>query len=179
MGQALSQLFNMFTNTKRGRILMLGLDGAGKTTVLYRMKLGEVVTTIPTIGFNVETVCHRNVEFTIWDVGGQDKVRQLWRHYFQGCQGLVFLIDSNDTDRLTLAASELKYLLSQDELLGASLLVLANKQDLPRAMSLRQIEDKLELHRIANHRPWMVQPCCAVTGEGMFEGFDWLAQNIK
>jgi ADP-ribosylation factor protein 1 len=62
------------------RILMVGLDAAGKTTILYKFKLGEVVTTIPTIGFNVETVDYKNISFTVWDVGGQDKIRPLVQH---------------------------------------------------------------------------------------------------
>merc|ERR1712099_228399 len=82
------------------RILMVGLDAAGKTTVLYRLKLNEVVTTIPTIGFNVETVEYKNLRFTVWDVGGQDKIRPLWRHYYQGTNGLIYVVDSNDRDRV-------------------------------------------------------------------------------
>jgi ADP-ribosylation factor protein 1 len=85
---------------KEMRILMVGLDAAGKTTILYKLKLGEVVTTIPTIGFNVETVEYKNISFTVWDVGGQDKIRPLWRHYYQNTQGLIFVVDSNDRDRI-------------------------------------------------------------------------------
>ena len=80
-------------------MLMVGLDAAGKTTILYKMKLGEIVTTIPTIGFNVETVEYKNIKFTMWDVGGQDKLRPLWRHYFQNTNGVIFVVDSNDRDR--------------------------------------------------------------------------------
>merc|ERR1719508_34174 len=79
---------------------MVGLDAAGKTTILYKLKLGEIVTTIPTIGFNVETVEYKNISFTVWDVGGQDKIRPLWRHYFQNTQGLIFVVDSNDRERI-------------------------------------------------------------------------------
>merc|ERR1719361_2692355 len=82
------------------RILMVGLDAAGKTTVLYKLKLGEVVTTIPTIGFNVETVEYKNVSFTVWDVGGQSKIRPLWKHYYNNTQGIIYVVDSNDRDRL-------------------------------------------------------------------------------
>ena len=78
----------------------VGLDAAGKTTILYKLKLGEIVTTIPTIGFNVETVEYKNISFTVWDVGGQDKIRPLWRHYFQNTQGLIFVVDSNDRERI-------------------------------------------------------------------------------
>ena len=134
------------------RILMVGLDAAGKTTILYKLKLGEIVTTIPTIGtlanpfvfkhwdcaewtvgigFNVETVDYKNIQFTVWDVGGQDKIRPLWRHYFQNTQGIIFVVDSNDRDRIVEAREELQRMLNEDELRNALLLVFANKQDLP------------------------------------------------
>ena len=112
---------------------VLGLDAAGKTTILYKLKLGEIVTTIPTIGFNVETVEYKNISFTVWDVGGQDKIRPLWRHYYQNTQGLIFVVDSNDRDRVDNARDELHRMLNEDELRESILLVFANKQDLPRA----------------------------------------------
>ena len=83
MGLSFSKVFGKLFGKKDVRILMVGLDAAGKTTILYKLKLGEVVTTIPTIGFNVETVEYKNISFTVWDVGGQDKIRPLWRHYYQ------------------------------------------------------------------------------------------------
>lgn len=86
----------------------VGLDAAGKTTILYKLKLGEIVTTIPTIGFNVETVEYKNICFTVWDVGGQDRIRPLWRHYFQNTQGLIFVVDSNDRERIAEAEKELQ-----------------------------------------------------------------------
>ena len=98
---------------------MVGLDAAGKTTILYKLKLGEVVTTIPTIGFNVETVEYRNISFTVWDVGGQDKIRTLWRHYYQNTEGLIFVVDSNDRDRISDAKQELHKMLAEDELRDA------------------------------------------------------------
>merc|ERR1712007_265299 len=121
------------------RILMVGLDAAGKTTILYKLKLGEVVTTIPTIGFNVEAVVYRNINFTVWDIGGQDKIRKLWRHYYQGTQGVIFVIDSSDRDRIDDAREELDMMLREDEMRDAVLLVLANKQDLPGAMSSAEV----------------------------------------
>merc|ERR1711973_673870 len=99
MGLFQSVLKGLF-GKKEMRILMVGLDAAGKTTILYKLKLGEIVTTIPTIGFNVETVEYKNISFTVWDVGGQDKIRPLWRHYYQNTQGLIFVVDSNDRERI-------------------------------------------------------------------------------
>ena len=103
MGLTFSKVFGKLFGKKDVRILMVGLDAAGKTTILYKLKLGEIVTTIPTIGFNVEQIASRNFTITAWDVGGRDKVRPLWRHYFQGTTALVFVIDSNDRDRLDAA----------------------------------------------------------------------------
>merc|ERR1712193_121136 len=113
MGLSVSSLFNRLFGKKQMRILMVGLDAAGKTTILYKLKLGEIVTTIPTIGFNVETVEYKNICFTVWDVGGQDKIRPLWRHYFQNTQGLIFVVDSNDRERITEAQEELQRMLNE------------------------------------------------------------------
>jgi ADP-ribosylation factor protein 1/Arf/Sar family protein len=169
---------SLLMKQKEMRILMVGLDAAGKTTILYKLKLGEVVTTIPTIGFNVETVEYRNIQFTVWDVGGQDKIRPLWRHYFQNTQGIIFVVDSNDRDRVPEAREELQRMLNEDELRDALLLVFANKQDLPNAMSVAEITDKLGLHSL-RQRTWFIQSTCATSGDGLFEGLDWLATEIK
>nr|XP_036585627.1 ADP-ribosylation factor [Colletotrichum truncatum]KAF6795678.1 ADP-ribosylation factor [Colletotrichum truncatum] len=154
MGLAFSKIFDKLWGKKEMRILMVGLDAAGKTTILYKLKLGEIVTTIPTIGFNVETVEYKNIQFTVWDVGGQDKIRPLWRHYFQNTQGIIFVVDSNDRDRIVEAREELQRMLNEDELRDAILLVFANKQDLPNAMNAAEITDKLGLHSL-RQRAWV------------------------
>jgi len=178
MGASFGNLFKAFFGKKEMRILMVGLDAAGKTTILYKLKLGEIVTTIPTIGFNVETVEYKNISFTVWDVGGQDKIRPLWRHYFQNTQGLIFVVDSNDRERIGEAREELARMLAEDELRDAILLVFANKQDLPNAMTAAEITDKLNLHSLRN-RNWYIQATCATNGEGLYEGLDWLSQSLK
>lgn len=156
---------------------MVGLDAAGKTTILYKLKLGEIVTTIPTIGFNVETVEYKNISFTVWDVGGQDKIRPLWRHYFTNTQGLIFVVDSNDRERIAEANDELQKMLQEEELSDAILLVFANKQDLPNAYSISEITDKLGLHSVKS-RKWYVQGTCATQGTGLYEGLDWLSNEL-
>jgi len=167
----------LFSTKREKRILMVGLDAAGKTTVLYKLKLGEIVTTIPTIGFNVETVQYKKINFTVWDVGGQDKIRPLWRHYYSNTNGLIFVVDSNDRDRIHEAAEELQKMLREDELKDAVLLVFANKQDLPGAMSVSEMTDKLGLHSVGA-RKWYIQSTCATSGDGLYEGLDWLAGNL-
>ncbi|KAI8822187.1 ADP-ribosylation factor [Fimicolochytrium jonesii] len=178
MGLSISKLFQGLWAHKEMRILMVGLDAAGKTTILYKLKLGEIVTTIPTIGFNVETVEYKNISFTVWDVGGQDKIRPLWRHYFQNTQGIIFVIDSNDRDRIGEARDELQRMLNEDELRDAVLLVFANKQDLPQAMNPSEITDKLGLHAL-RQRQWFIQAACATTGDGLYEGLEWLSSSLK
>ncbi|CAF0752384.1 unnamed protein product [Rotaria sordida] len=178
MGLTISSLFQQLFGKKQMRILMVGLDAAGKTTILYKLKLGEIVTTIPTIGFNVETVEYKNISFTVWDVGGQDKIRPLWRHYFQNTQGLIFVVDSNDRERIGEAREELQRMLSEDELRDATLLIFANKQDLPNAMNAAEITDKLGLHSLRN-RNWYIQAACATSGDGLYEGLDWLSNQLK
>ena len=169
-------LRTLMGSSREMRILMVGLDAAGKTTILYKLKLGEVVTTIPTIGFNVETVEYRNISFTVWDVGGQDKIRTLWRHYYQNTEGLIFVVDSNDRDRISDAKQELHKMLAEDELRDAVVLVFANKQDLPKALTAAEITDSLGLSSM--HRKWYIQPACATTGDGLYEGLDWLSNTL-
>lgn len=171
MGKLFSKLFG----NKEMRILMLGLDAAGKTTILYRLKLGFSVTTIPTVGFNVETVTYKNVRFNVWDVGGQEKIRPLWRHYYTGSQGLIFVVDSADRERIVEAKQELHRIASDREMQDAVVLIFANKQDLPNAMKPNEIQDQLMLTRLG--RLWYVQPSIATTGEGLFEGLSWLNAN--
>jgi len=178
MGLSVSKLFSRLFSPREMRILMVGLDAAGKTTILYKLKLGEIVTTIPTIGFNVESVEYKNINFTVWDVGGQDKIRPLWRHYFQNTQGIIFVVDSNDRERVTEAREELQRMLNESELQDALLLVFANKQDLPNAMNAAEITDKLGLHGL-RQRTWYIQAACATSGDGLYEGLDWLSANIK
>jgi len=143
MGLVFTKLWQRIIDNKEMRILMVGLDAAGKTTILYKLKLGQVVTTIPTIGFNVETVEYKNISFNVWDVGGQDKIRRLWRHYYQQTQALIFVVDSNDRDRAEDAREELNKMLNEDEMRDAVLLVFANKQDLPNAMPAAEVTEKL------------------------------------
>merc|ERR1712014_415474 len=178
MGVSFSKVLGKLFGKKDVRILMVGLDAAGKTTILYKLKLGEIVTTIPTIGFNVETVEYKNISFTVWDVGGQDKIRPLWRHYYQGTQGLIFVVDSNDRDRAEDAKDELNKMLNEDEMRDAVLLVFANKQDLPNAMQAAEVTEKLGLHNMRN-RQWFIQSACATTGDGLYEGLDWLSRTLS
>ena len=176
--EAFAKIYDrVFGFSRPTRILLLGLDAAGKTSVLYKLKLDELVTTIPTIGFNVEELNYKNLSMTMWDVGGQDKIRRLWSHYYENSDAIVYVVDSNDRDRLSEARDELHKMLDEDQLRNASLLVLCNKQDLPSAMSPSAVSEGLGLRAL--RRDWYLQACSAVSGDGIFEGLDWLSQSLK
>ncbi|XP_076810408.1 ADP-ribosylation factor 1-like [Clavelina lepadiformis] len=182
MGLFLSKLASVWESFQDNpvRVCMLGLDAAGKTTVLYKVKLNETVTTIPTIGFNVETVSPcKGLTLTIWDVGGQTKIRQLWHHYYQNCNGLIYVIDSADGARFDEAREELFGILNDDQMCRVPILVMANKQDLPGAASVSKIAEVLMLNTLKNGNQWHVQPCCATTGEGIVEGFTAFSRILK
>ena len=130
----------------------------------------------PTIGFNVEQVEYQNISFTVWDVGGQDKLRMLWRHYYENVDALIFVVDSADTMRMGTARSELQRLVSAEELSSAIVLVFANKQDLNGALSAQDMANQLDLRSLKN--TWYIQPCVATDASGIYEGLDWLSTAL-
>ncbi|EDO28807.1 predicted protein [Nematostella vectensis] len=160
------------------RAVALGLDGAGKTSILFKLKQDEFVSPITTIGFNVETVEHRSLKFTIWDVGGLQKLRPLWRHYYLNTQAVIFVIDSSNTERLSEAHDELAKLMAEKRLRDALLLILANKQDVSSAVSVDILAERLALHKLCCGRSWTIMACDAHTGRGLNEGLDWLARQL-
>ncbi|KAJ4992993.1 ADP-ribosylation factor 1 [Stagonosporopsis vannaccii] len=173
MGGYISKFSSLIWAKKETRILILGLDNAGKTTLLYRLKIGEVVTTIPTIGFNVESVTYKNLNFNVWDLGGQTSIRPYWRCYYANTAAVIFVIDSTDIDRLSTASEELSAMLNEEELRDAALLVFANKQDQPGAKGAGEISEALRLGELKD-RNWSIVACSAVDGRGVDEGMDWL-----
>ena len=164
---------------KEMRVLILGLDNAGKTTILKKFN-GEPIDTIsPTLGFSIKTLEHRGFRLNVWDVGGQSTIRSYWRNYFEETDGLIWVVDCADRERLAICRDELHKLLQQEKLAGASVLVFANKQDLAGALSSEQIAEVLELGSdIFKRRHWEIRPCSAVTGQGLLDGMDWLIDDI-
>lgn len=178
MGNLVQRAFERLTTGADVRILMVGLDNAGKTTILYKLRLDETIGTVPTIGFNVESVKYKNISFTVWDMGGQDKIRNLWRVYLKGSKGIIFVVDSTDKMRITEARHELTKLLEEEDLKDAHVLVFANKQDVAGALSASDIKQGLGLTEITTHQ-WFIQTCVATKGDGLFQGLDWLANQIN
>ncbi|EFA85271.1 hypothetical protein PPL_02271 [Heterostelium album PN500] len=178
MGGMFTKIYQLFDPRLDYKIIMIGLDGSGKTTMLYKLKLGEVVNTIPTVGFNVESVQYRNINFTVWDIGGQNSIRKLWTHYYSEVAAVIFVVDSTDVERLEEASEEIKKILAQSQLNGAVLLFLCNKQDLPQSLSMAEISDRLKLQTIRD-RQWYLQPTVAIDGSGLFEGLDWMSNALR
>ncbi|XP_029426370.1 ADP-ribosylation factor-like protein 14 [Nannospalax galili] len=166
----------------KANILLLGLDSAGKSTLLYRLKLAETLSTIPTIGFNVEMIQLENssLALTVWDVGGQEKMRTVWGCYCENADGLVYVVDCADRQqRLEDSRKEFKRILKNEHIQNVPVVVLANKQDLPGALSAEDITRMFKLKDICSDRNWYVQPCCATTGDGLAEGFRKLTAFVK
>ena len=178
MGPSLSTFFRLFFSKRDVRIVMIGLDAAGKTTVLNMLKRGETLPTIPTIGFHVDTIEYKNLKLTMWDVGGQHRLRDLWHHYYQNCDAVIFVVDAADRTRFADAQAALLRALEHADLQNASLLVFANKQDMPTAAPTAEVFEQMKLRHLPGSRKVFVQGCTATTGHGVWEGLDWLAANL-
>ncbi|XP_010522837.1 PREDICTED: ADP-ribosylation factor 1-like [Tarenaya hassleriana] len=183
MGMKMGKLFRGLFPRKEEerRIVMIGLDGTGKSVILHKLKTGETLDTdIPTIGFNVESVKYKNKSFSLWEIGGQQryKIRPLWKHHLQNTQGLVLVVDSTDRDRIEEARDFLYMVLEEGDVTDdVSVLVYANKHVNPNAMSSSEITHKLNLSSL-RQRNWHVQTSCALSGEGLHEGLEWLSNNV-
>jgi len=191
MGNFVSNLLAVFNRTTSKKVLMVGLDNAGKTTILYKFKekglASETSTTIPTVGFNVENIKIGNVTITMWDIGGQKKIRTLWAFYAEGLAGLVYVIDIEDSTRWENAVDELKKILNKDiESSGKRypVLVLANKIDIieriTKEEAQRDLVKALEPNKLFAGRPWRIALCSAKMGglSDIAEPFMWLAKHL-
>lgn len=178
MGGIFSRIFGGLFGSKELRVLILGLDGAGKTTILYRLQVGEVVTTIPTIGFNVESVTYKNLHFQVWDLGGQTSIRPYWRCYYANTDAIIYVVDSQDKERIGISKQELLAMLEEDELKDSILCVFANKQDMEGAMTAAEVSNALGLSALKT-RTWSIFKTSATKGEGLEEAMDWLVEAIK
>ena len=156
----------------------MGLDAAGKTTILYQMKTGEKVNTMPTIGFNVEDLKFGKMHMTAWDIGHRDSLRPLLRHYYPNTNALIFVIDSNDVERMEEAIDYMKPHFMEDELRDCPVLIMANKQDLDTSLSTIEIIETNKLGEVLRGRTWRVSGCSGTTGEGLVEAFEWLSEKI-
>ncbi|KFQ76671.1 ADP-ribosylation factor-like 11, partial [Phoenicopterus ruber ruber] len=175
----MGKLISKGQRKRDARVVMLGLDFAGKSTLLYKLKSGRAVETCPTVGFNVEslkTPCR--VSFTLWDVGGQGSLRASWPDYLEDTNILVFVLDSTDTARLPEAAAALEEALSHPRMAGVPVLLLANKQEVPGALTPDELGERLRRGRLAGRR-WVLRGCSAHTGQGLQEALAVLGELLR
>ncbi|KAJ5637576.1 ARF/SAR [Penicillium lividum] len=182
MGMTISRLLDNIgpenmRNERETRIIIVGLEGAGKTTILQQLKSDGITTDFPIPGFGVKKIEHKNITLTAWNMDVRNEIRSLGRNYFHNTEGIIFVVDSSDP-RIYQARAELEFLLQQDELKKALLLVVANKQDLADAMSSTEIYETLDLQNVRQNN-WYIQSASATSGDGLPEGLEWLTINIK
>jgi len=163
---------------KEMRILLLGLDNAGKTTILKALASEDVSHITPTQGFNIKSVQSQGILLNVWDIGGQKAIRPYWRNYFENTDVLIYVIDSADRARLEEAGLQLAELLEEEKLQNTPILVYANKQDPMNAQRSDKLIEQMKLDLIKD-RDWQIQPCSALSGEGLSKGMEWIRKNIK
>ena len=177
MGFIFSKILDFFSRSRNNfKIIILGMQNAGKTTILYRLSIGQLVKTTPTIGSNVEEISYNNVKLQAWDLGGQESTRSVWNVYFVNTDAIIYVIDTHD-ETYDDSKTQFYKLLSNDALKNAIILIYANKQDLPGAKSVAEIIQIYELDTIKDHI-WHIQPCSAQTGEGLITGMKWLSDQL-
>ena len=172
MGCALKALNNGSEEEKtqiEKRFLILGLDGAGKTSILNRLTKKDFTEPEPTVGLNVEQIVHRNYAVTFWDLGGAATL--LWKHYYHSTDAVIFVVDSTDRDRIDTAREELINAISDTDLTECPLLVYGNKQDKEGAMSIDDLTMTLEFDKLRSKNKFL-EPCSAAKNEGIFEGLE-------
>ncbi|KAA8490606.1 ADP-ribosylation factor 2 [Porphyridium purpureum] len=159
-------------------VLFLGLDGSGSTTVMYQLVLGRKVDTIPTLGFNKEVITYNGIELEMFDLGGVEKVRPVWRQYAPEADAIVFVVDGHDEPRVTQAKGELEKFLAELKDKSIPLLLFVNKNDLPGYLGVEAVEEKLNIKAFA-FSAYKAVGCCGKTGDEIKAGMDWLTDQLK
>ena len=164
-------------------ILIVGLDNSGKTSIIEKMKLqsgksGAAPSEVtPTVGFSVDEFSKGSLSFTVFDMSGAGRYRNLWEQHYREAKAIIFVVDSADKLRLCVAKDELDAMLASGDLRGKPFLIFANKMDIPSALSPVDIAQGLALDEIHEH-PWQIVPSNALDGTGLQEGVDWLTNFL-
>lgn len=183
MGTVFSSVWSMFNRNQPYKLLILGLNNAGKTSILYHLQLGHNITTQPTLGGNTEQLVipsgsGSTINFSCWDLGGQEQLRSYWRLYYENTDAVIFVIDAAERSRFPQAKAVLHKLLDEEPALQhAVLLVFANKQDLAEAAAPADLAEMLELGKFKS-RTWTMMGCSAATGSSLKEGLVWISEKL-
>jgi len=167
---------------KEASIICLGLDNSGKTTIINKLKPEKSQSSdiVPTVGFTVEKVVTNGLNFTVFDMSGQGRYRNLWEHYYKDAQAIIFVVDSNDRLRIVVAKEEFDMLLEHQVVKTKRIPILffANKMDLRDSLTPVQISNLLKLDEVRD-KPWHICASNALTGEGLAEGVEWLTDQMN
>lgn len=167
---------------KEAKVLCIGLDNSGKSTIINSIKANDFQVSViqPTTGFNTEKVSIKGMLFTIFDMSGGTRYRNLWEHYFSEVDAVIFVVDVSDKMRVVVAKEELDFMLAHDDFKPRNIpiLLLANKVDLQGGASVGEIKCDLELDKIRSKK-WNIIGCNGKNGDGVETGFDWLIQAIR
>ena len=179
MGFILSKLWWSLSSDRPYKVIVLGLNNAGKTSVLYSMLFGKLVPTQPTLGSNVEEFKYRNVHFCAYDLGGQELLRHSWSLFYAQTDAVIVVVDSADQNRFDAIRSEIEKFVAHPDLAGACVCVFANKQDLDGAVAPAEVANKLELARLLSNHTWTIQGSSAVKQTGLTDGLGWIVDHLK
>lgn len=174
----MSRMWHFMFGSRKYKTLVLGLNNAGKTSILYALQLGKLVPTQPTLGSNCEELTWGNVSFIAWDLGGQELLRHSWSLFYSNTDAVIFVVDSADPGTFPLVATEMHRALSHPDLANACVLVFANKQDLTTAVAPVDVAKALGLDRLTA-RHWTILGCSAASQEGLRVGLAWIADHVK
>eukprot|EP00931_Biecheleriopsis_adriatica_P102971 TRINITY_DN77867_c0_g1_i1.p1 TRINITY_DN77867_c0_g1~~TRINITY_DN77867_c0_g1_i1.p1 ORF type:complete len:184 (+),score=43.26 TRINITY_DN77867_c0_g1_i1:132-683(+) len=173
------RLFGGFATKKKVRIVVVGLDNSGKTTVLNALKPKKAsLETVPTVGFSTEEFQKHGINICAFDMSGQSRYRNLWEHYYCEVEGIIVVIDATDKIRFAVVKDELETMLEDERIKGIPMLFLNNKMDQPMASHPAETIKALDLEKIED-RPWQVFSCDALKGEGVEEATKWLTDAIS
>lgn len=179
MGLLFSKMWTALMGDKQYKCVVLGLNNAGKTSVLYSLLLGKLVPTQPTLGSNVEEFSFKNMKFVAWDLGGQELLRHSWSLFYANTDAVLIVVDSADPSGFPTLREEIRKIISHPDLANACILIYANKQDLPSAMKPTEVAASLGLAEIITKHSWTIQGCSATTQTGLNEGLSWVVDNVK